>query len=350
MSNSFIGKGSITNLSALLKTNEASHILLFRGKSSFNELADIIYKELQGLLVSEFFEFDNNPKYEDIQRAISLLAKRKIDCIVAVGGGSVIDFAKAFKFYAKLATPLIAVPTTAGTGSEATQFAVVYVDGKKTSIDDASILPDYAIVDSQFVEIAPRYLKACTAMDTFCQAIESYWSIKSTDESKRYAKEAIAICIDNLEDYVLSDKCDAAERMAKAAYLSGKAINISRTTAAHALSYAITSQYGIPHGHAVALGLGGVFASNLRITVDSCQDTRGLEYVYTIMDELHKMIFEDEKDIKSAWIRLMESIGLEWSLEKLGIVDICDIVFSVNIQRLSNNPKDISKELDNIWL
>ena len=221
---------------------------------------------------------------------------------------------------------MIAVPTTCGTGAESTQFAVLYVNGVKTSLDDKSILPDYAIVDSQFVEKNPKYLKACTAMDAYCQAIESYWAVKSTEESRKYAKRAIELCRDNIIEYVNGDDSKCAERMALASHLAGQAINISRTTASHALSYKITSDYGIPHGHAVALTIAKLFDKNTQdgsfAELKECITDKPLDY------------FND----------LFAKIGLEYNIEKLGITDIPSIVENVNIERLSNNPVKLSKE------
>ena len=135
---------------------------------------------------------------------------------------------------------------------------MVYVKGKKTSLDDNGLLPEITILDSPFVETTPRYLKACSAIDTYCQAIESYFAKKATEESRDYALQALSLCKNYMEDAVCSN-----EKMPMASHLSGKAINISRTTVAHALSYDITERYGIPHGHAVFLSIMGLLKKNL---------------------------------------------------------------------------------------
>ncbi len=272
----------------------------------------------------------DNPKFEEIAEAQRALQAQTFDVILAFGGGSVIDFAKAFRHYAKLNLPLIAIPTTAGTGSQATQFAVVYVDGKKTSLDAPAILPNVAIVDSQCIEHAPRYLKACCAMDAYCQAIESFWAKKATEESRGYALEAIRLCRDCLVDAVNSAEPGANEKMALAAHLAGKAINISRTTAAHALSYTITSTYGIPHGHAVALTFPKIFCENL----GNIQDEATLLAALGIQ----------KRDIQVYFHNLMENIGLEDDWAALGIHEIETIVDSVNLERLENNPKSFTRD------
>ena len=259
----FCYRGSIENLSKILKEEQAKNVLVFTGKKSFDNIKPIIEKELSGLNVLYYNDFSTNPKKDEVDIAIESIDKT-FDIIVAVGGGSVMDFAKAFRYYLKSDKKLIAIPTTAGTGAESTQFAVIYIDGIKHSLDETSTLPDYAIVDSQFVENNPKYLKACTAMDAYCHAIESYWAVKSTKESRKYARQAIELCRDNIVQYVNSDDKIASDNMMLASHIAGKAINISRTTVAHALSYKMTSEYGIPHGHAVALSIAKLIEQNAK--------------------------------------------------------------------------------------
>ncbi|MBR6412802.1 MAG: phosphonoacetaldehyde reductase [Alphaproteobacteria bacterium] len=317
----FIGRNAIQNLSDLID----GKVLLFTQDGIYN-----LFKEkLPRKQVVLYTRMSENPKREEIQLAQNLFNGEFFDIIVAFGGGSVIDFAKAFRFYDNREVHLIAIPTTAGTGSQATQFAVVYVNGVKTSLDNPIIKPNHVIVDSQFVENAPRYLKACCAMDAYCQAIESFWAKKSTQESQKYALEAIQLCHDFLNKAVNTSDPEANEKMALAAHLAGKAINISRTTAAHALSYKITSKYGIPHGHAVALSIANLFLQNM----DYCD-----------IKPILKILQISEENIKRYFHILMQTIGLEDNLEKLGIFDLEEIVDNINLDRLSNNPKKLDRD------
>ena len=96
--------------------------------------------------VTRFSAFTSNPDYEDIKSGVKVLRKNKCDFIVAIGGGSSIDTAKSIKYYNHINLPLMAVPTTSGTGSEATHFAVIYRNGKKQSIADKRLLPEYVIL------------------------------------------------------------------------------------------------------------------------------------------------------------------------------------------------------------
>lgn len=318
----FVGRGSVEKL----KNFADGRVLLFTQNGLFS-----LFKEKLILTAPVLYTaLTENPKREEIQTAQDRLKDKIFDVIVAFGGGSVIDFAKAFKYYEKRNIPLVAVPTTAGTGSQVTQFAVVYVDGVKTSLDAPEIIPNIAIVDSQFIEKAPQYLKASCAMDAYCQAIESFWAKGATKESKEYALQAVDLCRCYLVNAVTTADIEVNEKMALAAHLAGKAINISRTTAAHALSYKITSLYGIPHGHAVALTIASLFKFNAPIVSD--------------IDELLLAMNISKNEIISYFNELMKDIGLEDDLKKLGISDLDEIIGGINIDRLNNNPRFINKE------
>ena len=319
----FVGRGTVEKL----KNFAGNRVLLF----TQNGLFSLFKKKLNLENPVLYTALTENPKREEIQTAQNTLKGQIFDTIVAFGGGSVIDFAKAFKFYEKRNIPLIAVPTTAGTGSQVTQIAVVYVDGVKTSLDAPSILPDIAIVDSQFIENAPLYLKASCAMDAYCQAIESFWAKGATEESEKYALHAAVLCRDYLVKAVTTDDIEANEKITLAAHLAGKAINISRTTAAHALSYKITSLYGIPHGHAVALSIANLFEQNIDILTTKKQAA------------LLNAIGISKEEIRPYFHTLMSSIGLKDNLSELGITRLNEIVDSVNLQRLNNNPKPLSR-------
>ena len=188
---------------------------------------------------------------------------------MAVGGGSAIDIAKCIKLYAKLPgdgkegswlqssgevnnTELFVIPTTAGTGSEATRYAVVYYGGNKQSISSDVIIPNTVLFDPRVLDSLPDYQKKSTVMDALCHAVESFWSVNSTEDSKDYSSTAIELIIDNIDEYLAGDN-SRNSIMQKATFIAGKAINITQTTAGHAMSYKLTSKYGLAHGHAAAL-------------------------------------------------------------------------------------------------
>ena len=239
----------------------------------------------------KFSDFESNPQYESVVLGVKLFRQENCDFIIAVGGGSAIDVAKCIKLYFKMSqdvnflkqkmedtkVPLIALPTTAGTGSESTQYAVIYYDGEKQSVTHDSILPDYVILEPSVLISLPLFQKKCTMLDALCQGIESWWSANSTEESKKYSQKAVQLIIDNWEKYIFENDCEASKKIMCAANYAGRAINITQTTASHAMSYKITSLYNVPHGYAVALCLPRLWTymlGNLNKVID-CRTFQG---------------------------------------------------------------------------
>jgi len=167
--------------------------------------------------------------------------------VVSVGGGSSIDTAKYISFYLKI--PHKAIPTTAGTGSEATKFAVFIKDGKKISLEDEKLIPEEYELNPKLVVSCPSEVTASSGLDALSQAIESYWSPNATKESKEFSRTSFELTMEYL---LLSYKNPKNEtfrmKMLEAAHFSGKAINITRTSICHAISYYLTINYGVPHG------------------------------------------------------------------------------------------------------
>lgn len=199
-----------------------------------------------------FSEFQPNPTFRSAEKAAIMYRESGCDCIAAIGGGSAMDVAKCVKLWAAGDAPLIAVPTTAGTGSEATHFAVIYRDGEKTSVADEGCLPQVVLFDPDLLRTLPEYHRKASMLDALCHGIESFWSVKATKESRSYAAEAIGGVLENMDAYLKNEPAGNAG-MQQAAYLAGKAINITQTTAGHAMCYKLTTMYGIAHGHAAAL-------------------------------------------------------------------------------------------------
>ncbi len=291
-----------------------------------------------------FSEFSPNPKYDDVVKGVELFCTENCDMIVSVGGGSAIDTAKAIKLYSAdkqggeyinsehsfNPTVHIAIPTTAGTGSESTRYAVIYYKGEKQSLTHDSILPEYAVLDSKLLKTLPLGQKKATLLDALCQAIESMWSVNSDEESERYAKEAVCLIRDNYAAYLDGDS-EAAKKISKGANLAGKAINITQTTAAHAMSYKITSLFGIPHGAAVAFCLPHVWKF-IEDNIERCNDKRGTEHLRYVLEELKSLAGGLE-----GFIKIYEAIDMpapcECSEEQLRV-----LTASVNPTRLGNNP------------
>src|SRR5690606_25840825 len=139
--------------------------------------------------------------------------------------------------------PLLAVPTTAGTGSEATHFAVVYIDGVKHSLAHPLLRPDLVILDPLLTYAMPPGLTAATGLDALSQGIEALWAVGATTKSVGYAARAVELAAGALETAVIAPDRTARRAMMEAAHASGLAIDISKTTAPHALSYAISTDF-----------------------------------------------------------------------------------------------------------
>ncbi len=299
-----------------------------------------------------FDQFTPNPLYEDVCKGVDLFQSAQCDTILAVGGGSSLDVAKCIKLYCQMdkdklyleqeykdtGVKLIAIPTTAGTGSESTRYAVIYYDGKKQSVTHDSIIPDVAILEPGVLKTLPVYQKKCTMMDALCQGIESWWSVNSTDDSKLLSKEAVETIMRWWHEYIFENTDASAEAIMHAANLAGQAICITQTTAPHAFSYKITSLYKLPHGHAVAIGLPVIWEYMVG-NMGKCIDSRGQNYLAVIFDMISEAMgcsnpmqaitlfrqMIDEMELKNP-----VAVNREEELEVLST--------SVNPVRLKNNP------------
>lgn len=292
-----------------------------------------------------------NPKVETVQELLNEI-KGSVDGFIAVGGGTTIDTAKLLnlavvsgmpikelltqKTAPEKLLPCMAFPTTAGTGAEATRFAVCYYGEVKYSIDFEVIRPSDVALVPEFTYSLPQYQTAATGFDAYAQAIESYWAKGATPESKEYSVRALAYLniLPVLFDSGGAVACEKREAMMLGAYWAGRAIDISRTTAAHAYSYILTSRYGIPHGHAVAMIFPYVF-----------KWTRGFLGGLFARYEPLLTAFDN-------WQKIEEALALEsmarFFNEKYkvnGIKVIKMLADSVNKKRLSNHPIELPREM-----
>lgn len=357
--------GGLSRLGELRHLYAGKNILIVTGKNSFatSGAKKNIDNQLQSETVTRFSDFPVNPKLEDAVNGAKLARSANIDVIIAVGGGSVIDMAKLIKaFYLSagneidLATgrvdvtdpsiPLLAIPTTAGSGSEATHFAVVYVGPHKYSLAAQCLLPEAVILDGALVTSGNRYQKACSALDAMAQAIESAWASGSTIESFNHSTTALELGWGVFHEFI-KPNCSAenAQKMIKAANFAGQAINISKTTAAHAWSYAFTSTYDIPHGHAVWLTLPEIFEAHKVATDQDITDARGSRHLLNTMDKLSKILrLSQLAGLKEQLQGFLIDAGIEHRMEQLGVDDITkrlDISNQINAERMRNNPVNL---------
>jgi len=349
----------ITQLPAILKEVGCEKLFMVVDSSyPFLNIKDAI----EALPVKErvmFSDFTPNPLYEQVCNGIELLKSSNCDTILAVGGGSAIDVAKCIKL-AVLAEegnaaiipplvstrvacdgsklPFIAIPTTAGTGSESTHNAVMYYEGAKQTVTNDGVLPDYSILEPSVLKTLPLYQKKCTMMDALCQGIESWWSVNSTEESYEYSRKAIELIMVNWRKYIFDNDDEAAANIMLAANYGGRAINITATTAAHAMSYKITSLYKLPHGHAVAVCLPEIWEYMIE-HMDKCIDKRGKEYLSGIFELISKaMGCENPKQAISFFRQMMQEMDMKNPVSVNRDEEIEILSSSVNPIRLKNNP------------
>jgi alcohol dehydrogenase len=331
MSKLIQGENSIQKIAAEISGAGYDSVFLITGKH-FQKENDLRF--LPGISADHFIRSAAKVEEEDTEKAFRQFSKNINQAIVAIGGGSVIDLAKAVIhrcIESSLPVPFFAVaPTTAGSGSEATHFAVVYKQKKKHSLVHPGLLPGLVILDPSLTYSLPAYQTAVSGMDAFSQAVESFWNLTATEESKQYAIESISLWKNFFIKAVHQPDSEARRQMLVAAHLAGKAINITRTTGSHALSYYLTAHHHIPHGQAVALFLPVFFLYN-----------NPGEKLCTLLS------VKNEQEAKEMIQGVMQKAGLAVSFAELGLdkENITDeLLNEVNEERFANNPVAFDRE------
>ena len=323
------------------------------------ELDDfLLQEEQQGIRLVRFQEFQSNPLYEQVQEGVMLFRREKCKAILAIGGGSAIDVAKCIRIYNGMqgdgtngsfltqmvpenVVPFLAMPTTAGTGSEATRYAVIYYQGRKQSVTSTHCIPDVALLDPGTLKTLPKYQKKATMMDALCHAIESFWAVNSTEESRYYSREAIWLIMHRMDEY-LSNTEEGRHEMLRAANLAGKAINITQTTAGHAMCYMITSIFGVAHGHAAILCDRILFPWMVWHT-DRCVDARGETYLQETLDLLGQAM--GCADAESGARKLEEIFQkMHFEIPVATKTQLKILKKTVNPDRLKNHPVVLDEE------
>ncbi|UYV14059.1 MAG: phosphonoacetaldehyde reductase [Phycisphaera sp.] len=309
-----------------------------------------------------FDGIEPNPSAELARSVIDAAIRVRADGLVAVGGGSCIDLAKATalgldhrndveaiirgRSSIRGAAPVIAVPTTAGSGSQATSFGVLYVEGRKKSIDHPALRPAAAVLDHRFIESLPPRLSAVSGLDALCQCIESIWACGATERSRTLATEGGTLMFEYLVAAARDQDPAACQAIMLGAHLSGCAINISRTTAAHAYSYALTQRYGVPHGLAVAYGLGWVAQWNAGVDADSCQHPAGPEAARVFVHDAAFVLGVRPDRVGDAMASLLDALSLPRSPLAAGVsvADLPALARAIDPMRLSNNPRRLTAD------
>lgn len=264
----YSGMDALENLKTIAKDAKKVAIFTDRGILSTG-LVDLPLAKLQeaGKETIVISDLPPEPTYMQVQKLVDEFKASGADFIVAVGGGSAMDTAKLASLLATerytvkdlLDDPTLAVktvktcliPTTAGTGSEATPNAIVAVPEQelKIGIVNSSMVPDYVVLDAEMIRKLPRKIAAATGIDAMAHAIECFTSNKANPFSDIFALEAFDLIMNNIETACGDpDAMEAKNRMQIAAFYAGVAITCSGTTAVHALSYPLGGKYHIAHG------------------------------------------------------------------------------------------------------
>ena len=270
-----VGKGSLAKLPEIAKKSGGSHAFLMSGphlaKMGLVEKAVNSLKSA-GIAVDTFTDIEGNPSVETVDKATAAFKEAGADFIVAFGGGSPMDVAKAVGVTAKYGgsiteyegahkvpgtiIPLIAIPTTAGTGSEVTAFSVITDHSRdyKLTVFSYEILPAYAILDAELLTTAPASVAAACGIDAFIHAEEAYISTAASPFSDAMAEKAMSLIGKNIRRFVANrGDIEAAESMLVGSLFAGIAFSFARLGNVHAMSHPVSAFFDVPHGVANAV-------------------------------------------------------------------------------------------------
>lgn len=362
------GEGSTEKIQEILKKEDAKKVIVFTDKGVREiGLCDIVLKEIEKLNVS-YEIFDNlaaEPSYQDIEKVMQEVENAKSDLMIAVGGGSVMDAAKlctvlkntTYTVKDLLDNPVLAkkqmksimIPTTCGTGSEATCNAIVAIpeESSKKGIVNDSLIPDYVILDAKMIEKLPKKIIAATGVDALAHAVECFTSKKATPFSDTYAMASAKLIFANIKRaYSNADDMEAKNNMLLGAFYGGVAITGSGTTAVHALSYPLGGKYHIAHGVSNAI----LFAHVMEFNKDACKKRLAL-----MCDAVNPDMYKNSEGEKAQYIidliaDIVKYTEIPTNLEQFGVkpsdIDFLVDAGSKQTRLLVNNMKELS--LDDI--
>ena len=353
------GEGCLKELSTLPAVSKAKRIALVIGGKSLRKTGTLTRIEslLHGKTVTLLEGIPETPGPADLAQAVKRMQEASTECVIAIGGGSVLDLAKAAAFavtqnvppldllHKKLpatpsaSLPFVAVPTTAGTGSEVTPWSVFWDKETKTkySLSHPLMFPGDALVDPVLTYSVPPHVTANTGMDAFTQACEAYWNKNCNPTSDAFALEAVQLILLTLPKAVENGQDQSARHdLMQGSLRAGQAFSNTRTTACHSISYPMTLYFGIPHGQAVGITLPEILVLNaLRMDEERRKRFCSAIGVKTIEDAANRIR------------EMMTASGLQTRLSKIGIPreGIATIVeHGFTPGRMDNNPYPLTPE------
>ena len=320
----FFGQGAFQKLGAVLDELQITRAVLCCGRHFAPEAEKLMAAE--GRIVAVFGQVEQNPQLSGIEESTRLCRVHGADGVIGIGGGSSLDTAKfaaavapnpgqAIDYYegrrtfcAENRLPVVAVPTTAGTGSEVTQVSVVSHGTEKKTINNPAFMPAAAIVDPLLSKSVPPRTTMNTGLDAMAHALEGYWSKNHQPIPDLMAIEAVRLILENLERaYRDGSDLEARGNMAMAALLGGLSFALPKTAASHACSYPLSEDYHLPHGEACAFTLDSL----VRINADAR------------LEELCRRVGLSGTEELAERIRALKKLGgLRMRLSELGNVDL----------------------------
>jgi len=311
-----------------------------KDNGSLKDVTDVL--DEKGIDYIIFDDIEENPSIETVMQARAVGVENEVDFVIGIGGGSPLDASKAiammiynkeldesvlYKSEKLSALPVITVPTTAGTGSEVTPYAILTIHAKRTKKSISHrIYPVMALLDSKYLKTQGRNTLVNTAVDALAHCVESYLNTNSNPLNRTYSEKGLRIFSEVKEalmNYEITD--EIYDKLLNMAMIAGIAITHTATSLPHGLSYAVTYELGVPHGKAVGMFLGG-YVENYKDETD----------VQNVMDMLG---FADAKEFRGYLTQL------------LGVVEVSEKIMDKNIEdilsnkaKLKNYPFEITRE------
>lgn len=345
--------GAIKKLGELMAAKQIDKAMIVADPfSKKSGLAEKIAEYAGGRVLGIIDEVEPNPTWQNIDACIAMGKELGAECIIGLGGGSAMDCAKSTAAALKLglcgkdllcnppikeALPVIAIPTTAGTGSEVTAGAVVSdkEHNIKTAIFGPAIFPLLAVIDPELTFTCPPAVTASSGIDVLAHALDAMTSVKASPATDALASYAAALVFENLEAaYLDGSNREARVKMSEACVVAGLAFSQTGTTGSHACSYILTAKYGLPHGEACAFTLDSWFAINAGVRPE-------------LNDLAKRMGFTDALAVSQAVSGLKKKLGLRSRLSEIGVTldDLNEIAANSNASgNMANNVAKIGVE------
>mgnify|MGYP000067779045 CR=1 FL=1 len=301
-----------------------------------------------------FSDIDPNPTIHSVDALASQIRQQDRDVVVALGGGSSLDCAKAAcaialqggtarRYHSEglaldgCRLPLVAIPTTAGTGSEVTPIAVLDDPEKqrKAPLVHDSLFPTIAVIDPELSVSMPPFVTACTGLDALAHAIEGYWSKNHQPICDALACEAAALVFRHLVSaFTAPNDLEAREGMSLAALMGGMAFQLPKNAAVHACSFPLSSRYHMPHGAACAMTLDAFIRFNAETL-----GKRGVRLARAAG-------YGDMLALAEAVLQLKQSVGLPSHLREVGVCesDLDSLVEASFHPLMNNNPRSVTPQ------